>query len=133
MKIIVATELPEIESLYNLYEELEWNTFLQLKPEQLLKAMEGSYYSVYAYEEGKLIATGRIVSDGIINAYLCGLGVSPQYRHHGIATKMINRMVQHCKENNLHVQFFCEEHLVPFYENMCFEKFAIGMKAKEGN
>jgi len=38
--------------------------------------------------------------------------------------------VEYCKSSNLHIQFFCEEKLLPYYENMGFEVFAIGMKAK---
>jgi hypothetical protein len=72
---IYKTDLPRKEDLYNLYEHLGCNTFLKLNSEQSLKAMEHSYYSVYTYCGDDLIATGRIVSDGMINAYLCGLGV----------------------------------------------------------
>lgn len=130
MEVTFTTELPQKEDLYNLYEHLGWNSFLKLNPEQLLKAMEGSYYSVYAYSGNRLAATGRVVSDGIMNAYLCGLGVHCQFRHKGIATKIISMLTAYCKENNLHTQFFCEEHLVPYYEKMGFDKFAIGMKVK---
>ena len=133
MEFIFTTELPEKEDLYNLYEDLTWNGFLKLNSEQLLKAMEGSYYSVYVYSGNSLIATGRVISDGIINAYLCGLGVHSQYRHKGIATKIVNMLIEYCRENDLHIQFFCEEHLVPFYEKMGFDKFAVGMKVKEAN
>ncbi len=132
MEIIFTTELPQEEDLYNLYEHLDWNKFLKLDSKQLLKAMKGSYYTVYAYSGDSLIATGRAISDGIINAYMCGIGVHYQYRHNGIATKIIDMITKYCKENNLHLQFFCEEHLVSFYEKMGFDKFAIGMKVKEG-
>ncbi|MEG0774088.1 GNAT family N-acetyltransferase [Clostridium sp.] len=131
MEVRFTTELPQKEDLFNLYEHLDWNRFLKLDSKQLLKAMKGSYFSVYAYSENSLIATGRIISDGVMNAYLCGLGVHCDYRHKGIATKIIKMLIQHCRENNLHIQFFCEEHLVPFYEEMGFDKFAIGMKVKE--
>jgi len=131
MEIVFKTELPQKEDLYNLYNHLDWNRFLKLDSEQLLTAMKGSYYSVYACSESNLIATGRVVSDGIMNAYLCGIGVHSQYRHKGIATKIINMLIEYCRENNLHIQFFCEEQLVPFYEKMGFDKFAIGMKIRE--
>ncbi len=131
MEISFTTKLPRKEDLYKLYEHLGWNSFLMLDSEQLLKAMEGSYYSVYAYSGNGLVATGRIISDGIMNAYLCGLGVHCQYRGRGIATKIINMLITYCKENNLHIQFFCEDYLVPFYEKMGFNKFAIGMKVEE--
>jgi GNAT superfamily N-acetyltransferase len=131
MEFIYTAELPKNEDLYNLYEHLDWNKFLKLNSEQLLKAMKGSYYSIYVYFEDNMIATGRVISDGVTNAYICGVGVLPQHRHKGIATKIISKLIKYCRENNLHTQLFCGEHLVPFYEGMGLEKFATGMMVKE--
>ena len=131
MEISYRTELPEKEQLYELYGHLGWNEFLSLNAQQLLQAMQNSYYSVYAYADHQLVATGRVISDGVINAYLCGLGVRSEYRHRGIATHIVNMLAGHCKENYLHIQFFCEGELVPFYEKLGFYKFAEGMALKE--
>lgn len=79
----------------------------------------------------KLVGTGRVVSDGIINAYLCGLGVIPDYRNKGIGMEISKRLVEHSKSNGFHIQFFCEEKLVPYYKNMGFEIFAIGMRKRK--
>lgn len=132
MEINYTTKLSTPQSLYFLYESLGWNNYLQLNQAQLAKAMEHSWYVIYAYHGEKLVGTGRVVSDGIINAYLCGLGVDPNYRNQGIATEISRRLVESCKNNNLHIQFFCEDKLVPYYKKMGFEIFAIGMKAKKG-
>lgn len=129
MKIRYSTEIPAKEELFALYDSLDWNSFLQLDANQLLTAMKQSWYVIYAYDGNRLIGTGRVVSDGVISAYLCGLGVHPDYRHKGIGTEISRRLVTQCKISNLHVQFFCEEELVPYYEKMGFEVFAIGMKA----
>ena len=61
-------------------------------------------------------------------AYLCGLGVSKTYRNQGICTEISRQLVDACKKNNLHIQFFCEKHLVPYYEKQGFVEFAVGMK-----
>ena len=80
MEIRYESELPTAEEIYELYEHLQWNIYLGLSQEKLLEAMQQSYFAIYAYHEDQLIGTGRIISDGIINAYLCGLGVHPDYR-----------------------------------------------------
>lgn len=131
MKITYQTDLPEQDELYELYECLGWNRFLSLSAKQLLNAMQNSYYSVYAYADDRLVATGRVVSDGVINAYLCGLGVHSEYRNQGIATHIIEMLTAYCKQNHLHIQFFCEDELIPFYEKRGFCKFAEGMALKE--
>ncbi|AJE10242.1 hypothetical protein [Clostridium botulinum] len=67
MELRYTMRFPAKEDLYALYENLGWNDFLKLSPEQLLIAMKQSWYSIYVYSGNKLVATGRIVSDGIIN------------------------------------------------------------------
>lgn len=130
MEIKYTTKLKQQEDIYSLYESLGWNSFLQLNQEEIVNAMEQSWHVIYAYDKDKLIATGRVVSDGIINAYLCGLGVLSDYRNKGIGTEVSKRLVKYCKNSNLHIQFFCEERLVTYYNNMGFEVFAVGMKLK---
>jgi GNAT superfamily N-acetyltransferase len=130
MQIEYITKSKAQEDLYTLYERLGWNSFLQLNREQLTRAMEQSWYVLYAYHGEKLVGTARVVSDGVINAYLCGLGVVPEYRNKGIGTEISKRLVKHCKDYNLHIQLFCGEKLVPYYDGMGFEIFAVGMKYK---
>lgn len=128
---IEYTNIPrKPDDIYYLYDCLGWNDFLKLSKEQLSRAMDQNWYVVYAYAGEELIGTGRVISDGITNAYLCGLGVVPSYRNRGIGTEISSRLVTHCKSNNLHIQLFCEEHLVPYYKNMGFEVFAVGMKTE---
>ena len=130
MAIIYTSELKNELDLYTLYDELDWNDFLKLDASQLNQAMKQSWLVIYAYDGDNLVGTGRIVSDGIINAYLCGLGVSSIYRNQGIGSEISSRLVATCKQNNLHIQFFCEKHLVQYYEKHGFIEFAVGMKAK---
>lgn len=130
MNIKYETELSSAEDLYSLYDSLDWNSFLKLSKEQLAQAMEQCWYVIYAYDQEKLIGTGRVVADGVINAYICGIGVDPQYQNKGIGTEIVRRLVEACKKNNLHTQLFCGENLESYYQNKGFERFAIGMKAK---
>ncbi|MBE9918258.1 GNAT family N-acetyltransferase [Paenibacillus donghaensis] len=131
MDIKYTSELPTEENIYDLYEDLDWNKFLQLNKERLLTAMKQSWYAIYAYHDDRLIGTGRIVSDGIINAYFCGLGVHPDYRNKGIGSEITRQLAERCQKENLHLQFFCEEGLVPYYEKMNFKVFAVGMRGRE--
>lgn len=128
MKMEYTTKLKSQKDLYLLYECLGWNSFIKLNEEQLTRAMELSFYVIYAYDEEKLVGTGRVVSDGVINAYICGLGVALEYRNKGIGTEISKRLVEYCENNNLHIQLFCEKELISYYESKGFEVFAIGMK-----
>lgn len=131
MEVVYTTKLLKDEDLYELYEHLTWNNFLKLSPEKLLIAMQQSWLVIYAYINHQLVGTGRVVSDGVINAYLCGLGVREEYRNNGIGTEVSKRLVEACVRHQLHTQFFCEQELVPFYEKLNFKVFAVGMKVNE--
>lgn len=131
MEITYTTELPTAQSMYELYGHLDWNDFLKLDQHQLMTAMKQSWCVIAAYEGQRLIGTGRIISDGVMNGYLCGLGVHTDYRKRGIGTEITRLLIAHGTEQNLHLQLFCEPHLVSYYEKINFEVFAVGMKAKQ--
>jgi len=127
--IVYSTVTPAAEDIWDLYNALGWAEFLKLSAKELHLAMQQSWFAVYAYQGERLVGTGRVVSDGAINAYLCGLGVHQDHRNKGIGTEISRRLVEHCRTRNLHIQFFCEERLVPYYSAMGFKVFAVGMKA----
>lgn len=130
MDIKITSKLKNPTDIFYLYEQLGWNRFLKLEMEKLVFAMEKSFYVLYAYEANKLLGTGRIISDGLTNAYICGLGILPDYRNRGIGRELCCSLVAYGQQKNLHVQFFCEENLVPYYEKMDLEVFSVGMRPK---
>lgn len=118
------TDLP------GLYEVLGWAEYLKVSPEQLDAAMQGSWRVMYAYSGDVLVGTARVISDGVVNAYLCGVGVHPGHRGAGIGRELVRRLVDNCQKHRLHLQLMCEDHLVSLYEKMGFVTFAQGMKAE---
>ncbi|NGZ77556.1 GNAT family N-acetyltransferase [Saccharibacillus alkalitolerans] len=121
-------ELPSAEELHDLYEALDWNDFLRLEPEKLRRAMEGSWRVVSVYAAGELAGTGRLVSDGVINAYLCGVGVREHWRSRGIGSEIVRRLTNEAARAGLHIQLFCSEEHRTYYGGLGFEEFALGMK-----
>ena len=128
VEICYTNELLHNEDLYELYDGLGWNAYLQLSNEQLQRAMKNSYYVVYAYAGEQLIGTGRVISDGVTNGYLCGLGVRLNYRNRGIGKEITKKLMERCKKDHLHIQLLCSEKLIPYYESLGFTTFTVGMK-----
>jgi len=124
-------EIPSAIDLHELYEVLEWNGFLRLEPEKLRLAMEGSWKVISVYADERLIATGRLVSDGVINAYLCGVGVRSELRGQGIGKEIMHRLTEEARKQGLHIQLFCSEEHRAYYGGLGFEEFAFGFK-KDG-
>ena len=114
--------------LFLLYQSLGWQQFLNLEASTLDQAMNNSLFVLYVYDRDHLIGTGRVISDGAINAYICGIGVEAAYRNRGIGNGILNRLVEKCASKKLHIQLLCEEHLKSYYEAKGFSVFAIGMK-----
>lgn len=123
----VVETLRNPSDLYKLYEELGWNKFLKLSEELLNQAMENSWYVIYLYDKDELIGTGRMLSDGIINAYILGVGVHPGYQNKGLGEEIIQILVKKGKESNLNMQLFCKEDVKSYYEKQKFSCFAAGM------
>lgn len=126
--MIYTFEKPAEEALLNFYIQMGWNDFLKLDSLKMKELIEKSSGMVTAYLNGNLIANGRYISDGVTNAYLCGLGVLQGHRRQGIATEIFNRLKEHIRNNGLHGQFFCEENLQPFYEKLGCQCFGLGMR-----
>lgn len=131
MSITYTDNLPLAEELYSLYDSVKWNDFLKLNKELIHQASVQSWFVYSAYHHDVLIGTGRIISDGIINAYLCGLVVHPNYRNRGIGAELLRGLKNRAIEKNLHLQLFCSEDITSYYENNSFEVFATGMKLKK--
>ncbi|GIO28320.1 GNAT family N-acetyltransferase [Ornithinibacillus bavariensis] len=114
------------EELWKLYELLGWNS-LNLTANDLERMCKQSWYAVYAYDEQQLVGMGRVISDGVITAIICGVCVLPSYQSKGIGKEIVNRIIQHCEQNKVIPQLMCVDSLEPYYKDLGFRKFSIGM------
>lgn len=128
MDFIYVSEKPTAKELLGFYNQMGWNDFLGLDLAGMKRLIEGSYYMISAYSNEKLIGNARIISDGVTNAYLCGLGVLEPYRKQGVAAQMLQALKEKMDADGLHGQFFCEESLKEYYEKRGATQFAVGMK-----
>ena len=126
-KIRITTEAPDdFNELVKIYEELGWNS-LQLTVTDLEKMCKQSWYAVYAYENQKLVGMGRVISDGVITAIICGLCVLPSYQSRGIGKELMSRIINYCEKQRVIPQLMCVENLESYYEEFGFKRFTIGM------
>ncbi|TCJ03114.1 GNAT family N-acetyltransferase [Cytobacillus praedii] len=127
-KIVYTIQPPDnFKGLLKIYESLGWNS-LKLTINDLEKMCKQSWYAVYAFDEEQLVGMGRVISDGVITAIICGVCVMPGYQSMGIGKELMNHMISHCEQNKVIPQLMCVENLERYYENLGFERFAIGMK-----
>jgi ribosomal protein S18 acetylase RimI-like enzyme len=64
---------------------------------------------------------GRILSDGVSDAYIQDLVVLPEYRGRGIGKELVQRLVAHCRKANLTwIALVAEPGTEGFYQSLGF-------------
>lgn len=95
-----------------------------ITPEELRRACEHSYAVVFARDAGSTVGMARLLSDGVVNAYLVDVWTLSTYRRRGIATTMVNRLLETVPGQ--HVALFTE-HAEGLYASLGFHREQVGM------
>ncbi|WP_062110252.1 GNAT family N-acetyltransferase [Bacillus niameyensis] len=100
-----------------LYKDADWwEERLEEDIEEMLKKDQ----SVGAWKADTLIGFARAVSDGKFRAYIEDVVIHSSYRHEGIGTKLISKLMDELSHIDV-ISLFCEEELISFYENNDFK------------
>ena len=95
-------------------------------PKGILPLIEKSFAFTVAVDEksGRTLGMGRIISDGVSDAYLQDIVVLPEHRRKGIGKKILKKMVEHCRKQGLvWIGLIAEESTEDFYSTMGFKRF----------
>lgn len=117
-------ETPESHAYFALFQSTGWNESYEADGAELHAAILNSWYTLCAYnEKDELIGFGRVVSDGVLYAFLCDTIVSPAYQNQGIGSKILERLVEKCRAGRLRVLWlFSASDRSGFYERHGFEE-----------
>jgi GNAT superfamily N-acetyltransferase len=97
--------------------------------QQLQTSFENSQVQVYVLDETRCIASARALSDGICNAYVIDVWTHSDYRHHGIASKMMEMLIAACPGQ--HIYLFTDD-TVDFYKKNGFVERPVGLEIVSG-
>jgi ribosomal protein S18 acetylase RimI-like enzyme len=97
--------------------------------------IKGSFLFAVIVEKnsGKAIGMGRILSDGVSDAYIQDLVVLPEYRSQGIGKRLVEFLLNHCLSKGIKwIGLIAEPGQDSFYSSMNFHlmKDHIPMKYK---
>lgn len=116
-------EKVSVKALADLRESVGWNRMEREYNDPLIT----SYYHIAVYEDEKLIGYIDSVSNGVTDAYIQDLMVSPDHQGKGIGTKLLNRMIEYLKEKHIYmISVVYDECLKPFYERFGFNNMLCG-------
>jgi len=76
--------------------------------------------AVAAWDGPTLIGLARAVTDGPLRAYVEDVAVHPAYRHHGLGTRLLTRLLDELAPVET-VSLFCDPALAPFYRPHGFQ------------
>lgn len=83
--------------------------------------------ALVAEEDGKIVAFGRVVTDGVWNGYLSMVIVDPAYRRRGIGTALVEELMGPGTGITWLLRAR-EEEAIPFWEKMGFRHSQITME-----
>lgn len=112
----------DIDTYLKLRKKVGW---VELTEEQAQKAIDGSIYTLVAYEGEQSIGMGRLVGDGAVICYIQDLIVVPEYQGHGVGKLLIEKLIAYVKEMQLPgtemmLDLMCAKGRQNFYEKYGF-------------
>ena len=112
------------EEILALYQNARWwhTDFLIA---DIPRILQGSYAFVVAVNagSGKAIGMGRILSDGVSDAYIQDLIVHSEYRRKGIGRKILLRLLSICTTAKIDwIGLIAEHGTEEFYEELDFSR-----------
>ena len=98
-------------------------------PAQLERSFAQSAHVCLAHTEGKIIGTARALSDGVCNGYIVDVWTLTAYRHQGIASAMMRRLLDAMPGQ--HVYLFSDD-AADFYKKIGFTERPVGLELVVG-
>jgi len=99
-------------------------------PEQMARSFSASYRCVVGRHGQRIVGTGRVLSDGVCNAYLVDMWTHSAYRRRGIGRRMLEVLCEGLAGQHLYL--FTDD-ADPFYAACGFAPRGIGMERVVGN
>jgi GNAT superfamily N-acetyltransferase len=97
--------------------------------EEMRSSYEASYAVVFARDDGRIVGSARLLSDGVCNAYLVDVWTMTGYRRVGVGSAMVRWLLD--RVPGQHVALFTE-HQESFYRSLGFAPEEVGMSTIVG-
>ena len=70
-------------------------------PRRVWQMFENSSLVLTAWHDGRLVGIARVLTDGVLYSYLCGLAVEPDVQGLGIGRRLIEAVLERCRGTEL--------------------------------
>ena len=93
-------------------------------PDEYKRSAKGSFLNVFVYFGVDIVGNGRILSDGVCNAYIVDVWTAPAHRRNGIAREMVRILCDAVPGQHVYLQ---TDDAQDFYGKCGFESQDFGM------
>jgi ribosomal protein S18 acetylase RimI-like enzyme len=132
MKLSLKYGSPDKVEYYELFESTGWNSEYKLSPGLLYETLKNNWFLVCVYNENKLIGFGRVISDGVLHAFIVDLIVAPNFQNCGIGKLILKELVSKCKSAAIpDIQLFCAKGKEGFYQKQGFKSRSLDAPGME--
>ena len=116
-------------------ESLDWNELAALyratplgnkNAADLAVAFTNSRFVCLAREDGKLVAVGRALADGVDCSYLCDIAVMPSHQGTGLGKEVVSRLVSLSAQHKK-IVLYSVPGKEPFYKKFGFRRMRTAM------
>lgn len=95
-------------------------------PAWLQQAFSNSMFKCFAREDGKLVAAGRALADGVDCSYICDIAVLPSHQGSGLGKQIIQKLVD-CSRGHRKIILYAVPGKEAFYGKFGFRKMRTAM------
>ena len=99
-------------------------------PQEYRRSHENSHAVIFGHCNGEFVANGRILSDGVCNAYLVDIWTASPHRRRGIGREVVTRLL--ATVPGQHVALFTDD-MQAFYATLGFRQQRDGMSQVIGS
>lgn len=122
IKIVDTLDAVQTKKLHLLYQN-EWFTKGRTLEdvESMLKHTD-FVFGFCSPESNELVGFARVISDSVYKAFVFDVIVDEEYRSKGLGQFIMDTIFEHPVLKHVsHIELYCPEHLVSFYEPMGFK------------
>ena len=115
----------EVQQIIGLYRTAEWwDPDDDAHPDLVVSILSGSHCFLVTKDEHNLcVGMGRAISDRVNDAYLQDITVAPEWRHQGIGTIVVEKLVERLRADGLRwIGLIAGNQSHPFYRRIGFEE-----------
>ena len=115
----------DLRRIITLYRDAGWWGDGPDDPDLVRRIVAGSHCVVVARSEESIVGMGRAISDGASDAWVQDVTVAGAFRHQGIGSRIVRRIVDRLQGDGLSwIGLVAENHTHPLYRALGFEPMA---------